>query len=65
MDNQNNLTSEDSLQIKQVEPGRFELEWDKNDPRWSWLNDLTEEQIQTIVLEAIDNHLEHYDPELR
>lgn len=62
--NQNNLTNKDSLVVKEVSPGRFELEWDQNDPRWSWMNDLTEEQIQTIVMQAIDTHLENYDPEL-
>lgn len=61
---QNNLTSKDSLVVKEVSSGRFELEWDPNDPRWSWMNDLTQEEIQTIVMQAIDTHLENYDPEL-
>lgn len=46
----------DSLKIKQNDDGSFLIEWDKNDPQWSWLNGLTEDQIQIIMQDAIKDY---------
>jgi len=43
----------DSLKIHQNEDGSFSLEWDKQDPKWNWMNDLTSKEIETIMNEAI------------
>tara|TARA_Y100001972_G_C7512248_1_gene258768 strand:- start:100 stop:258 length:159 start_codon:yes stop_codon:yes gene_type:complete len=43
----------DSLKVTQNEDGKYVLEWDKKDPKWSWMNDLTMEQLTCIVEEAI------------
>ena len=43
----------DSLKVSQNEDGTFTLEWDKEDPRWSFLNNMTSNEIQTIVEEAV------------
>ena len=43
----------DSLKINKQEDGTFEVEWDKNDPNWKFMNDLTSEEIESIVQEAI------------
>tara|TARA_Y100000592_G_scaffold51307_1_gene81065 strand:+ start:168 stop:326 length:159 start_codon:yes stop_codon:yes gene_type:complete len=43
----------DSLKVTQNEDGRYVLEWDKTDPKWKWMNDLTMEQLKGIVEEAI------------
>jgi len=40
---------EDSLEIFQNEDGSFSMEWDKEDPKWSFLNELTAEEIQSII----------------
>ncbi len=40
----------DSLKINQNEDGSFGIEWDRQDPNWKWLNDLTTEEIETVVL---------------
>jgi len=40
---------EDSLEIFQNEDGSFLMEWDKEDPKWSFLNELTPEEIQSII----------------
>ena len=45
--------SADSLKIHQNEDGSFSLEWDKEDPKWNWMNDLTSKEIETIMNEAI------------
>ena len=42
-----------SLKVKQQDDGQYLLEWDKEDPQWKFLNDLTPEQIKCIVQEAI------------
>ena len=36
---------EDSLKMIQMPDGRYKIEWDKNDPRYLFLNSLTEDQI--------------------
>ena len=43
----------DSLAIKQNNDGSFTVEWDKQDENWKWLNDLTSEEIQVIIEQAI------------
>ena len=48
----------DSLKITQNDDGTFQMEWDKKDPTWSFLNHLTSAQIQVIMKEAIKNKLE-------
>ena len=47
--NKSNLKKE-SLQVKQNKDGSFTFEWDKNDPTYQFLNNLTQEQIQSIIL---------------
>ena len=43
----------DSLKIDRRDDGSFQVEWDKNDPNWKFMNDLTSEEIESIVQEAI------------
>ena len=43
----------ESLSIKRNDDGSFTCEWDKNDPNWKWLNNLTSKEIQGIMEEAI------------
>ena len=45
--------SADSLKVNQNEDGTFTLEWDKEDPKWSFLNGLTSKEITAIIEEAI------------
>ena len=48
----------DSLKINQNKDGSFTAEWDKQDPEWKWMNNLTTEEIQVIIEKAIamDRH---------
>ena len=48
----------DSLKISQNEDGSFSMEWDKQDPKWSWLNGLTQKEIQVIVQQAVQDYLD-------
>ena len=44
-----------SLEIKQNDNGSFTVEWDKKDPDWMFLNQLTSEEIQDMISEVIKN----------
>ena len=48
----------DSLKIVEQPDGTFQMEWDKEDPKWSFLNNLTSKEIQIIVEQAIKDNLE-------
>lgn len=43
----------DSLKFVQRPDGSFSIEWDPNDPKWSWMNELTDEQVRVIVQQAL------------
>ena len=45
--------SADSLKIEQNEDGSFTMDWDPQDPKWSWMNQLTQKEIQVIMEQAI------------
>jgi len=49
--NQNQKT--DSLKIKQNDDGSYFMEWDPNDPNWSFLNGLTSKEVQVMLEQAI------------
>lgn len=39
----------DTLTVKENEDGSFTMEWDPEDPIWSWLNTMSEEDISKII----------------
>ena len=43
----------DSLKINQNKDGTFTVEWDKEEPNWKWLNNLTTKEIQVIIDKAV------------
>ena len=47
----------DSLKITENVDGSFTMDWDKEDPKWSWMNSLTSAEIQVIVQQAVKEHL--------
>ena len=51
--NKSKKMNNDSLKINQNNDGSFTCEWDKNDPNWKFLNDLTTKEIQVIIEQAI------------
>lgn len=42
------------LNIIANEDGSFAFEWDPNDENWNWMNDLTDDQIKTIIEKLVD-----------
>ena len=57
---ENNLM-DDSLKITQNDDGSYEMNWDKNDPTWAFMNNLTSAEIQVIVRQAIQDRLNQND----
>ena len=51
----------DSLKIVEQSDGSFQMEWDKNDPKWKFLNGLTSAEIQVIMKQAINEELQNRD----
>ncbi len=46
---------EDSLKIDYDEDTRqITIDWDKNDPNWSFLNNMPEEEIQQMLLQNLE-----------
>jgi hypothetical protein len=43
----------DSLKLEEHEDGGMTISWDANDPKYSWMNDLTEEEVQSIIRRAL------------
>ena len=46
----------DSLKIIQNKDGSYTCEWDKEDPDWAWMNNLTSKELQIIIQEAIKDY---------
>ena len=57
MNVKNQNPENDSLTITENEDGSFMMDWDPQDPKWSWLNGLTSKEIQVIMEQAIKDHL--------
>jgi hypothetical protein len=51
----------DTLKITENADGTFTMDWDKADPKWSWLNGLTSKEIQIIMEQAIKEELQNRD----
>tara|TARA_B100000131_G_scaffold313885_1_gene349888 strand:+ start:1105 stop:1317 length:213 start_codon:yes stop_codon:yes gene_type:complete len=47
------MSNQDSLKVNRNEDGSFTCEWDRNDPKWKWLNDLTSQQLEVIIDQAM------------
>lgn len=50
----------DTLKITENSNGSYTMDWDKNDPKWSWMNNLTNEQVSIIVQQAIQEELKDH-----
>ena len=45
----------DSLKFTKNDDGSYTMDWDKEDPKWAFLNNLTSKEIQVIVEQAIND----------
>jgi hypothetical protein len=55
------MTADESLKISQNEDGSFTMDWDPQDPRWSFLNGLTSKEVQVIMEQAIKDFLDELE----
>tara|TARA_S200002703_G_scaffold88157_1_gene76099 strand:- start:615 stop:776 length:162 start_codon:yes stop_codon:yes gene_type:complete len=49
--------TDDSLKVHENEDGSFSIEWDREDSKWNWLNDLTSKEIVKIIEDALEKDL--------
>ena len=42
-----------SLKLNRNSDGSFTVEWDKQDPEWKWMNNLTSKEIQVMIEQAV------------
>ena len=61
MENKETAIHESGLNIIENEDGSFTFEWNRDDKRWSWMNDLTDEQIKNVIENALSEMVEYYD----
>ena len=47
------MKNKNSLKINQNKDGSYTAEWDKQDPEWSWMNNLTSKEVQEIIEKAV------------
>lgn len=53
-------SKDDSLLVEYDEDTRqMRLEWDDNDPKWNWLNSLSEEEVHEIITTNLKTLLEN------
>lgn len=52
-------TTADSLVIAERDDGSYTIDWDPNDPKWSWMNGLSEQQISEFIHDALKQTLDN------
>lgn len=53
----------DSLRVTEQEDGTFQVEWDPDDPRYMFLNGLSEEQLNYLFTTALEQHIKMWESE--
>ena len=56
-------TDEDSLKILENEDGSIGIEWDPNDPKYSFLNDMTQEELNAYFTRALEEYIKEIENE--
>ena len=52
---------DDTLKVTQNEDGSFTMDWDPQDPRWTWMKQMTQKEIQVIMEQAIKDYLDELE----
>jgi len=47
------VSKEDTLEVIENEDGTMTISWDKDDPKYSFMNELTEAQVTAIIEQSI------------
>ena len=54
-------TKEDSLKVSENGDGTLAVEWDPNDPGYSFLNDMRQDEINAYFTRAIQELITHLE----
>jgi len=54
-------TKEDSLKVSENKDGTLAIEWDSNDPRYSFLNEMTQDEINAFFTRALTALIDNLD----
>lgn len=49
---------EDTLKVEENEDGTLSISWDKEDPKYSFMNDLTEAEVTAIIEQSIQRMMD-------
>lgn len=55
--------SEDSLKVTENEDGSLGVEWDPNDPKYSFLNTMTQEELNALFTRALEEFIQQFEDE--
>jgi hypothetical protein len=50
--------TEDSLRVTENDDGTLAIEWDPNDPRYMFLNDMTQQELQDYFTQALETFIQ-------
>jgi len=56
-------SNEDSLKVTENDDGTLGIEWDPNDPRYSFLNTMSQEEINAFFTRAIEELVKEIENE--
>jgi hypothetical protein len=52
---------ESGLNIIENSDGSYAFEWDPKDSRWNWMNGLTDDQVRSIIEQALHDRMNQND----
>jgi predicted nuclease of predicted toxin-antitoxin system len=56
------VTKNDGLIVEYDEDTRqMKLEWDENDPKWNWLNNMSQQEIQEVITGNLQRMLAEHE----
>jgi hypothetical protein len=50
--------TEDSLRVTENDDGTLAIGWDPNDPRYMFLNDMTQQELQDYFTQALETFIQ-------
>jgi len=57
------MSTEDSLQVTENEDGTLGISWDENDPKYSFLNTMTPEELNAYFTRALEEFIKEIENE--
>ena len=54
-------SNEDSLKVTENEDGTFAVEWDPNDPKYMFMNGMTQDELQSYFTKALEEFIKQHE----